>query len=72
MEGEVIMGDLYYNPCEKKDKKDECNCNVKVITKCDSEDKKFWGCEDKKDKKSDGCEVTVIINCDRKKDGKDY
>lgn len=63
------MGDLYYNPCEKKDKKEDCNCNVQVIVNCDGEEKKPWPCEDKKyDKKCDGCNVTVIINCEKKRD----
>lgn len=69
MKGEVRMVDIYNscNPCEKKEKKDECCCNVDIVVNCDCEDKKPWPCDDKGGhdykKKCDGCNVEVIVNC---------
>ncbi|HAN21652.1 MAG TPA: hypothetical protein DCP51_08285 [Clostridiales bacterium] len=70
------MGDLYngYNPCDKKDKKDECCCDIKIIVNCECEDKKWDPCCDGKkfDKKCEGCNVTIIVNCKKDKDFKDF
>lgn len=62
------MGELYCNPCEKKEKKEE-TCNVTVIVNCGEEKKQPWPCgEDRKEeKKCDGCNVTIIVNCGKEK-----